>query len=307
MLANGVLGVGLSVDVKDPNWRDLPAAIDEAAALGCDLVELPLHKLDIVMGARIHRARLADIREIVRARAVGVTLHGHLAINLMDDAHRHRLHVDVLKANVEIAAELGAIHLVMHSGFVRRGAAERVEEAYARQRDTLREIGAFAAGHGVVVCVENIFEFDGARITALPSRLAAELAAVDHPNVMATFDFGHGYLHCGMMGADFLTEAKALAPFAKHLHVHDCFGRPKEMWAYTVTEELAFGIGDLHLPLGWGDLPFERIAAEAQFPHGVVADIELQYRYWSEVRDVIAATRDFAMKLDTRARRAEAA
>lgn len=299
MLANGVLGVGLSVDVKDPNWRDLGAAMDEAVEAGCEFVELPMHKLDIVMGARIHRERLAAVRSIVRARQVGTTLHGHLGINLMEEPHHLPLHRDVLAANIEVAAELGAIHLVMHSGFVRQGAAGGVEAAYRRQRDTLAEMGDVAKAHGVTICVENIFEFDGVRITALPSRLAAELAAISHPNVMATFDFGHGYLYCGMLGTDFLEEVKALAPFAKHLHLHDCFGRPKEFWTYTVSEDLAFGSGDLHLPLGWGDLPFERIAAEARFPAGIVADIELQFRYWSELRPTIAAARAFAEKLDT--------
>ena len=92
-------------------------------------------------------------------------------------------------------------------------------------------------------------------------------------------------------------EAKALAPFSKHLHIHDSFGRPKDFWTYSLTEDLAFGAGDLHLPLGWGNLPFDRIAAEAVFPAEVVADIELQARFWSELPETIRQTQDFAGRL----------
>lgn len=292
-----VLGVGLSVACRDPNWADLPANIDEAAAAGVEFVELPLQSLDVIVGGRILRDRLAAVKRGVQGRGPRLTLHGHLGLNLMDEPHRLALHRQVLAANIEVAGELGCLHLVMHSGFVRRGGGAGVEDAYARQREALAEAGDLARAHGVTLCVENIFEFRGERITALPSRLARELAAVGHPSVMATFDLSHGYLHCAMQGADFLAEAEALAPFAKHLHLHDSFGRPDEFWTYTQTEALAFGVGDLHLPLGWGDLPWDTVAERCRFPEGVVGDVELQPRYWSELRPCLDAARDFCARL----------
>ena len=254
----------------------------------------------MIAGARVLRDRLADVRRVVAGRGPRYTLHGHLGINLMDEPHRLALHRAVLEATLEAAAELGAFHLVVHSGFVRSGSAAAVEDAYARQRAAPAAAGERAAALGVTICVENIFEFEGRRATALPSRLAAELAAVGHPNVMATFDLSHGYQHCGMLGADFLAEARALSPFARHLHLHDSFGRPDEFWTLLPSERLAFGIGDLHLPMGWGTLPWDAVAAECAFPVGTVADIELQARYWaSELGPCIAAARDFAGRLRT--------
>jgi sugar phosphate isomerase/epimerase len=226
-------------------------------------------------------------------------MHGHLAINLMDEVHRLPLHRELLGANIEIAAALGVVHLVVHSGFARAGQAAAIEDAYSRQREALRAAGEIAKAAGVVICLENIFEFTGERVTALPGRLAQELAGIAHPNVMATFDFSHGHLHCAMLGEDFMTEARALAPFAKHLHVHDSFGRPADFWTFSQTEALAFGTGDLHLPVGWGSVPFDSIAAECRFPEGIVANIELQDRYWSELGPCIEATRAFAEKIVT--------
>jgi sugar phosphate isomerase/epimerase len=287
------LGIGLSVPCEDPNWADLGASIDAAAARGCEFAELPLHKLDIIVGGRILKDRLAAVRRVVEGRGPRYTLHGHLGINLMEAPHRLALHRRVLDANIEVASELGCLHLVLHSGFARAGSAAAIEDAYARQREALAAAGDRARALGVVLCVENIFEFTGERVTALPARLARELAAVGHPSVMATFDLSHGYLHCGMLGVDFLEQAKALAPFAKHLHLHDSFGDPDDFWCYTQTERLAFGIGDLHLPMGWGSLPWAAVARDCRFPAGVVGDIELQARYWSELDATIAAARDF--------------
>jgi sugar phosphate isomerase/epimerase len=297
MTNHAVTGIGLSIRCADPNWRDLARNIDEALEAGVTFVELPLHQLDIVAGGKILSERLAQVRAITRGRGAGYTMHGHLAINLMDEVHRLPLHRELLKVNIEISAALGVVHLVVHSGFARAGQAGSIEDAYGRQREALQEAGEWAKAAGVVICLENIFEFTGKRVTALPGRLARELGAIAHPNVMATFDFSHGHLHCAMLGADFMAEARALAPFAKHLHVHDSFGRPADFWTFSQTEALAFGTGDLHLPVGWGSVPFDRIAAECRFPSAVVADIELQDRYWSELRPCIEATRAFADKI----------
>ena len=297
MTQPAVIGIGLSIRCTEPNWRDLARNIDAALEAGVTFIELPLHQLDIVAGGNIMRQRLKEVQAITRGRGARYTLHGHLAINLMDEVHRLALHGRVLEANIEIAAELGAIHLVMHSGFVRAGEAAAIEDAYRRQREALHVAGDAAKAAGVIICVENIFEFAGERVTALPGRLAQELAAVGHPSVMATFDLSHGLLHCGMLGADFMAEARALSPLAKHLHVHDSFGRPANFWTFSQTEALAFGAGDLHLPVGWGSVPFDRITAECRFPAAVVANIELQDRYWSELGACIAATKAFADRI----------
>ena len=295
MSQNTVLGVGLSIPCEHPRYADLGTQIDTALAAGVSYVELPLHKLDIITGGRIMAPRLVEIAGIVGGRRN--TLHGHLGINLMEDPHLLPLHLDVLKANIEVAQALGSVHLVIHSGFARPQQGSALELAYERQREALASVAGMAQSAGTVICVENIFTYDHSRHTALPSRLAAELALIDHPAIRATFDFSHGYINCGLHGVDFVEEAKALAPFSKHLHIHDSFGRPKDFWTYSLTEDLAFGAGDLHLPLGWGNLPFDRIAAEAVFPAEVVADIELQARFWSELPETIRQTQDFAGRL----------
>jgi len=299
-MSNGLKGVGVTANIsKLPVIAELAPPLDDAISLGCEYVELPLSSLELVLGGRVLPERVKRVQEITRPRRLRYTLHGHLGINLMEEPHRIDLHLEVLNANIRIAAALEAEHLVIHSGFVRAHAAQGIEIAYARQRDHLARAAELARSEGVILCVENIFEFEGRRHTALPSRLARELAAINHANLRATFDFSHGWLHCRHQGADFLTEAKALAPWAKHFHCHDSFGEADDFWTFTRTEMAAFGVGDLHLPTGHGNIPWDRLAAECTFPDGIVADCEFmpQHReYWPEA---LAFTRSWAQSLKT--------
>lgn len=289
--------IGLTLEIRDPDWRDLGGWLDEAEALGLDFAELPLAELPLIVGGRILASRVAAVRALCAGRALAYSVHGHLGINLKEEPFRIGLHLDLLKANIAVAAELGAGHLVIHTGFVPAAQASAIEGAYARQREHLSAMGELAKAHGVTLCVENIFEFEGRRVTALPGRLARELAAVGHPNVAATFDISHGWLHCAQLGADFLAEAAALAPFARHLHLHDSFGRPADFWAYTETEALAFGIGDLHLPMGWGNVPWDALAEGCAWPADLMADLEIAPRHRSAHAEAVATTRDWVGRL----------
>ena len=65
-----VIGTGLSaLDER----RDLPAHLDELAALGCETVELPLYTMDIVVGGRVREAALKPVTR--RLRRTAVPLH----------------------------------------------------------------------------------------------------------------------------------------------------------------------------------------------------------------------------------------
>ncbi len=189
----------------------------------------------------------------------------------------------MLKAAIEISAEIGASHLVMHTGMV-RDPHDDIEVAYSRQRDALHRAGDIAAGLGVTLCVENVFRFGGTRETATPSKLAGELEAIDHKAVKATLDFSHAYIRCAENRLDPLAEIAALAPHAVHLHLHDSFGRPTEMWTFDPAEAVAFGEGDLHLPIGWGAIDWDALVKACHFPPETIAIMELNPRHWRELR-----------------------
>ena len=294
MLANGTNGVGISAHRRKPDLSDFADELDAIEALGVDSIELPTFDLDVVVGGRVRRPQLDALKRATAGRAVGYSVHGPLAINFMDDPFRHPRHMEVLAASLDVTAELGAEHYVLHSGMTRTQQGDGIEAAYARQREALALAGDMARDRGIIICVETLFaDFDGKGHASSPARLAAELAAIGHPNVMATIDFSHSYIKLDFDGRreDFVAEISQLAPYARHLHMHDSFGRQDDIWMYTDGEKLAYGHGDLHLPVGWGDIPWDRLIAECTFPEGVLFNIELEARYWYAAQECVDATK----------------
>jgi sugar phosphate isomerase/epimerase len=308
MLSNGALGTGISAHNRANDLSDFGDELDMIERLGVEAIELPTYDMDVVVGGRVRRPQLDALKRACAGRSVTYSVHGPLAINFMDEAWRLPRHLEVLQASLEVAAEVGAVNYVVHSGLTFAQQAEGVEAALERQRDWLSRAGDVARGMGLVLCVETLFaEFDGSQHATSAARLAAELAAIDHPNVAATLDFSHAYIKLDHDGrrADFVDEVAALAPFARHLHVHDSFGRQDDIWMYTEGERLAYGHGDLHLPVGWGDIPWDAVVNACEFPEGVLFNIELMDRYWYAAEECVAATRRLAAM--ARVRRAPAA
>lgn len=295
MPAPGVRGTGISAHKRALDLSDFAAELDMIEALGVETIELPTYDMDIVVGGRIRRPQLDALKRATAGRTVGYTVHGPLSINFMHDAYRLPRHYEVLIASMDVAAELGAINYVMHAGLRDVAPVPQIEDAYQRQREWLTKAGDAAAERNVNLCVECLFGGYEAKVhTPTMARLADELDRIAHPRVAATLDFSHGYLEHANQPGDFLAGAKALARHAKHLHIHDSFGRSDDTWMFTDGERLAFGHGDLHLPVGWGDIPWDTLIAECQFPQDVVFNIELKARYWYMAQETVDATKALA-------------
>lgn len=286
----GIRGIGYSIRATSPDFDDLTGKLDEAERLGVDFVELPLFAWTMIAGGRIIPERLAALQRCLEGRPFGYTVHGHLAINLMEIPSRLPAHERLLAAAIEVAGAVGAANLVIHTGCV-RDPDDYVRLAYARQREALQRAGDLAGPRDLTLCVENVFEFEALRETASPSRLAEEIDAIAHPFVRATLDVSHAFIRCTQGRLDFLPEITALAPYARHVHVHDSFGTPARSWAIDDAERLALGEGDLHLPIGWGTIPWETIADQCHLDAGAILNLELHRRYWSELPLQIAAMR----------------
>lgn len=290
-----ILGIGYSVYAgDDTTLRQLGAALDEADRLKPDFIELPLYQLDVIARGRVMPEKLKALKALTAGRSYGYTVHGPLSINLMDEPSRLERHKDVLKASLEISAALGAVHFILHGGTAESEQAAQLESLYQQQREALLSFGELAQSLGLIITVENLFGFLKSRFVPLPSRLAEEISAVNHSHIKACLDFSHGFLNATQNGADFGAEMRALAPLAKHLHIHDSFGLTQDITTYWRSERLAYGLGDLHLPLGWGTIPWEEMMTELAFPPGLVLNLELPPQYWTELEPCLERLRALA-------------
>ncbi|HEX5078241.1 MAG TPA: sugar phosphate isomerase/epimerase [Geminicoccaceae bacterium] len=288
-----IAGFGFDTEAAAPDLADLDEVLARIAASGASHAELSLCGYELIAGGRILAERRRKLEQICARHRLAYTVHGTLAVNFMDEAHLD-LHKAVCRAMLELCDAVGASVMVQHPGKVPARPAPVLERLHAIERDALREMGDVAARYGVRIAVETLFVEEPQRYTADPVRLAAEIAAIDHPQVCGALDFSHAYIITTFRGMDYMAALRAFAPCTNHLHVHDSFGRPTTMGGfYSHPERIAFGMGDLHLPMGWGDIPWEEILPQLAFRPGTAMIVELPPRHMAELESCAATARRF--------------
>ncbi len=289
-----IIGTGFNAGSDNGEFATLEADMRALADMGVDTVEIGITSLDLVAGGKIVRERHEALLALTKQFDFRYTVHGLVSSNFMDPITQ-RYQVDAAKALIEVCNSIGAGILVHHSGALRADAIADWAGADVREREALTEVADFARPHGVRLALENIFTTEPGQYRQTPSEVAATVKAVNHPNVVALIDFGHAYIESTFKGLDFFAEIAAMAPVTGHLHVHDSFGRPQGFFkAYHPQENTALGIGDLHMPLGWGDIDWTRIFTELTFLPDTVLMMEIGRRYRREQPASLVRARELA-------------
>ena len=256
-MGDSVAGFGFSTSQR----RDLGGLDDDLArigALGAEFAELSLCGMDVVVASKPYPPRVRELERLCAKHRLRYTAHGPLAVNFMDPRH-DALFRRTVQGYLEVCNAVGAGVLVLHTGVIPQRPQPELDQLHAREREALRFLGEAAARANVTLALETLFPTAPGTYTASPSRLAAEIEGIDHPNVVGCLDLSHAYLTCTMLGLDFEAEVVRFGEVTGHVHMHDSFGAPETVRGFQPSETAAFGLGDLHLPLGFGDIPFERI------------------------------------------------
>lgn len=293
-----LMPVGFSIGPCNGNLATLDAALANCVAIGCDAAEIALYGEDLIAAGRVRHAAVDAVAAVAARHPLSLTIHGPLVTNFFD-APNIDIHAQVCRASIEAAAALGSRILVVHSGILRDAALHA--RALAAERDALRQLGDVAGRLGVTICLENLFiEAGSLPWTNDAAGLAEQLRRIDHPHVRATLDVGHAYLMATTLGQDYAETLRTLAPLVGHIHMQDQFGRAIGLpQFYSPGERLAYGMGDLHLPLGWGDIPFEQVMAGLAIPAGTTMILELQGRYHAHAAESIARMKTLAGMMAT--------
>jgi sugar phosphate isomerase/epimerase len=289
---SNLIGTGFNVGTHNGEFAQLEADMRANADMGVDTIEIGVTALDLIAGGRIISERHEALVALTKQFGFRYTVHGLVSSNFMDPITQ-RYQIDAAKALVEVCNSIGSEILVHHSGSLRADAIADWAGADEREREALTELADFARPHGVRIALENIFTTEPGQYRQTPSEVAATVKAVDHSNVVALIDFSHAYIEATFKGLDFHAEIAAMAPVAGHLHVHDSFGRPQGFYrGYHLQENTALGIGDLHMPLGWGDIAWERIFSDLTFLPDTVLMMEIGDRYRREQPESLKRARE---------------
>lgn len=254
---------------------------------GYTLVEIDSSPFSLIMDGKIRRPQLDNFRAVLSHFPLRYSIHCLSRLNLAYDP-RHELCRQILRCHIEICQAIGGNRVVYHSGLqalddvghgVRRTLLTDVELDVGARRevDAFKELGRVAADAGVTICMENgdthqwehhvIAEHGLPRHDLLrhhgrlhPKNIVRQLEAIDHPNVAMTLDIAHLHIAANDMGFDYLDAVSVAVPWVKHLHVNDNFGRVD--WGFdTEYERWAYGEADIHLPPGWGSIPYHKVFA----------------------------------------------
>ncbi|WP_284774335.1 TIM barrel protein [Agrobacterium sp. lyk4-40-TYG-31] len=293
-----IIGTGFNAGSTDGELASLEQELRVLADMGVDTVELALTSLDLIAGGRIIEERAERLVALTKQFSFRYTVHGLVSSNFMDPA-TCRYQIDAAKALAVVCDRIGARILVQHGGCLRADQLAERADADRREREALHELAEFCKPYGVRIAFENIFTTELGQYRQTPTQIAETVKAVGHPNLVALIDFSHAYIESTYRGLNFRDELRAMAPVTGHLHVHDSFGRPQAFYKpYHLQENTALGIGDLHMPLGWGDMDWEGIFSELTFLPGTVLMMEIGRRYHAEQPESLARAKKLIAEND---------
>ncbi len=281
--------IGINADSGKMNGdlSILDRMLADSIAAGFDAVEIPAHGTDCIMHGRLRPERVEATARILSRHELVYTVHAPDPVNLADPDDP-RTHDAALRASVDLARDIGARIVVFHGsrspGWVRGSDPDRasMEEEIGR----LSRIAEYAGERGVTLAVENIFRQapgeGGYRID--PRSLAKVVDAVASPHLGICLDFGHAFLSAGEEGFGMGEALGAVLPRLVHVHVHDNFGIPARERRRTL-DALCLGEGDLHLPPGWGSIPYEALYPALRESYRGVHMLEIDPRFRDRYAD----------------------
>ena len=268
------VGISLKMPRSAFTLRNLERALGTLRTHGYPLVEIDPAPFAVIIDSELRPRHLANVVAVLKGSGLRFSVHGLGRLNLAYDP-RHDLCRRIMSAQIRLCAEVAATRLVYHSGLqaldeVRSGArstlltGRELEEGARREVAAFRDLAREAADAGVVVCMENLdphlWEHDLIRGFGLPRSeidlhlarlrvgpIVRQLEAIDHPNVGMTLDVAHLYLAARDLGFSCLDAVREAAPWTRHLHVTDTFGR-LDSGPAGEEERRARGEADLHPP-----------------------------------------------------------
>jgi sugar phosphate isomerase/epimerase len=309
------IGINCHDSLIDGSLELLGGELAKAEEAGFDAYELSALACNVIRNGRIEREELERVRALLGRSGLRYTMHGPNSLRLGEGSG---LHEQVFLSCLEYARAVGAEALVYHSAQMllraadqeTRGlpSAEEIEESWQLETEALRRVGERAGELGVLIGVENrdphrwelaALKRNGGDPKELASYhqgmrldlLAKQVGEVNSEYVGICLDVGHAYLASPYCPGSYLDQIRAAAPFVRHLHWHDNFGRLDE-GCDSLAERLVFGEADCHLPPGLGSIPLREVwGILADAGYGGWMTVEIRPRYAAEMGSIPGSIR----------------
>ena len=294
-----VKGLGVNIDTRriSGSLSKLERELNFFQEIGFEYVEIPPAGLDVIMKGKLIPLRVQKVKDLLFRYNFKYTVHAPDVVNLR--RLTNPLHKKVLMASIRFAGLIGAEVVVYHCG----KSTDIIDYSEKQQRKAevkaLKEAAALAAENNITIGVENLPEHSIDEVLEV-------IDAVDHPNLKMTLDVAHLYIAANYHGWNYTEEIKKAMPYVVELHVSDTFGKAQELFKDLPDFEgfrLMYGVGDLHLPIGYGEIPFSKISkiiAEDNFSGTVILEINNLAKYAEEYKDSYEKMKKYFLKVGSR-------
>lgn len=284
-VATLVKGFGINIDTRrlSGSYEVLRAELEKFQRFGFDYAEIPPAGLDVILDGKIISKRLNPIQQILKSFDLKFTVHGPDPVNLSSGREED---FSILSATIDFASSVGAESVVYHCGWF-----DEDGERKKREIENLKKL----CDKLEKVCVSLVVENTKQTI----EQTLEIVQAVNHPNVRLLIDVGHLFLRLRGNEKEFLRQISLGLPHAFELHVHDNFGRPEEDYEPSVASSpfaYLYGVGDLHLPIGCGRIPFEELfeLVREKFDGIVVLEINDLNRFEKDIPESLEKLRNLS-------------
>lgn len=240
-----------------------------ARRLGYTAAEISMDGTGLMFDGRPHPRMLPQALAAFAKQDFRYSVHSPSSLDLRDRPNRE-IQMALARSTLEFTKQVGGRVLVLH--FEQRSPDPNDEAAFEEAILRLSD----EAGE-VLLGVENI---EVERIEPV----VGCVRRINRPNVTMTLDVGHAYLAATHFRFPFLEAIRSALPLVRHVHVNDNFGRynPLRLENFTLyrtqtpADTFPLGKGDLHLPVGWGGIPLEKVFEVLRGYQGTVIH---EYRY----------------------------
>lgn len=289
-----IIGTKIDEIRIDGQMDRLTSDLTRIRDMGIQAVELPVHGFDVILNGELSSRRTAEVTAVLKAFDFVYSVHGPNPVNLMDQDNPD-LHARVLEASLAFAREVGAACVVYHGGRFypeeqfnrnyRHNLTPKQKEALldqeARLLDTLSH-----KYPDVFIAVENARPYTTASpysYAEFMDQLRDQILKINRPNVKINLDFGHLFMTSNFYEFDMLEAVRSVKDLVVHTHIHDNFGGTVHHWEKQQTCQLPFGLGDSHMPVGWGSLPVKEILEILLPRYKGLLMMELRSRYFQDI------------------------
>lgn len=241
--------IGMSLGNR-VSLEQLPEVLELIMKYEFDCVEFTPNMGSALIGGSLNTSVLKAIKSILSRFPFEYTIHCPSMQNMRDVEDLAMQH-NIFKAGLEFTKEIGGSVYVAH--FSKKSEDKYIEKKF---EEGMAKMAEYAKKVGVIIGLENI------EIECVEPVLNL-IKNINHKNLKMTFDFAHSFLASKHYGFGFLESIRQAKPYIKHVHIHDNMGlfdlNRLVNKQRSLKDRLTVGRGDLHLPIGWGRIPYREV------------------------------------------------